>query len=101
MSDQKKETRNSLIGDIAARAKVLADEKIDYLRRSVATENSNTEHAMWAESRHRSKGDMIEEILIEEFQTEIDVDFESDDEDRGPQIWDGKSAGGGTFERGE
>ena len=49
----KKETRNSLIGDIAARAKFLADQKVDYLRRSVATENSNTDHAVWSESRHR------------------------------------------------
>ena len=75
----KKETRNSLIGDIAARAKFLADQKVDYLRRSVATENSNTDHAVWSESRHRTKGDMIEEILMEEFQTEFDREFAEDE----------------------
>jgi hypothetical protein len=74
-----KGTRNSLIGDIAWRAKFLADLKIRDLWRYVASESSHTEHAMQTESKHRTKGDMIEEILMEEFQTEFDVEFKTED----------------------
>lgn len=70
---------NDIVGLVAARAKALADEKIDYLRRSVASENAHTDHAIWMETKHRSRGDMIEEILMEEFNEEFPREIVQED----------------------
>ena len=70
---------NDVVYAIAERAKVLANQKIDELRRSVASQEAHTEHAMWSESRHKSRGDMVEEILLEEFIEETPRDIQEDE----------------------
>lgn len=71
---------NDVVYKIAARAKELSGMTIDYLRRSVASENAHTEHAMWAEARGKSRGEMIEEILCEEFLEEFPKEIANDAE---------------------
>jgi hypothetical protein len=60
-------TVEDLLYAVAARAKVLAEDKVDNLRASVETAQE-TRAAAIAENRHKTKGDLIEEILIEEFE---------------------------------
>ena len=74
---------NDIVYLIAARAKALAAYDIQMLRRAVASQEATTEHAMWKESAHKTKGDMIEEILEEEFIVEFPNDIEQPErEDR-------------------
>lgn len=64
-------TINDLIGRIAERAKQLADEPINMLRRSYpeATE-TDTELVRYCIQSRFSRGDIIEAILVEEFAEE-------------------------------
>ena len=70
---------NDIVGLVAARAKALADEKIDYLRSAVASQEAHTPHAIWMETKHRTKGDMIEEILMDEFSEEFPREIQEDE----------------------
>ena len=56
---------NTLVYKIAERAKFLSDQPIDYLRRMVSIEDNLS--GIDSCTRHRSRGDLLEEILIEEF----------------------------------
>ena len=56
---------NDLVYKIAERVKILIDEPIDYLRRTVSTGNSCS--GIDPETRYRTKGDLVEEIITEEF----------------------------------
>jgi hypothetical protein len=58
---------NDLVYKVAAKAKALADESLVLLRIQVASKDATTHYAMMKESMHRTRGDMIEEILCEEF----------------------------------
>lgn len=55
-----------LMYSMASRAQVLADRPLLELRLAVAT--ADTVGGAKAETRHRSRGDLMEEILIEEFE---------------------------------
>jgi hypothetical protein len=54
---------------MAARAKDLTSKPVDELRLSVA-EHATTYHGAIGESQHMKKGDLVEAILIEEFEEE-------------------------------
>ena len=70
---------NDIVYKVAESARVLADEKINYLRRSAASQEAHTEHAVWMETRHKTRGEMIEEILTDEFIEEFPKDIEEDE----------------------
>lgn len=63
-------TARELMYEIAARAKYLADARLNDLRIAVGT--CDTPAASIREHRHRTRGDIIEEILIDEFEGAID-----------------------------
>lgn len=54
-----------LVYKIAERAKVLADEPINDLRRCVSSGDNRS--GIDADSRHRTRGHLLEEILVDEF----------------------------------
>lgn len=55
-----------LVYSMAKRAKDLSDEKIDVLRVILGTQD--TPRSAVRENRHRKRGEMIEEILVQEFE---------------------------------
>lgn len=66
-------TAVELLYKVAERAKALAEERIDMLRIHVGTQD--TPAASIFEMRHRRRGEMIEEILTEEFEKDaMDID---------------------------
>lgn len=77
MADEKL-TYNGLVYKVAARARALANESMDYLRRSVASEKATTDHAVWMETKGKTRGEMIEEIITEELIEEFDREFQED-----------------------
>jgi hypothetical protein len=67
---------NDIIYEVAARAKELADKPIMELRIAVATENFLT--GILRETKGRSRGDLMEEILTDEFVEEFPRDVVGD-----------------------
>lgn len=63
------QTTNDLIYAIAARVKVLADQPLPELRYSVGT--ADTYWGAQRENAHKTRGELIEEILEEEFLKEF------------------------------
>lgn len=59
-------TTNDLVFKIAERAKILANKPINDLRAHLPS-NQITRAGVVAEYRHLSRGDLVEEILIDEF----------------------------------
>ncbi len=57
--------RTELVYALALRARVLAGQPIDYLRRSVSVGDNVS--GLDADTRYRNRGDLMEEILVEEF----------------------------------
>ncbi len=69
-------TYNELVGKIAKRAKELADLKMDDLR-AHHPESTDTRSQLitFCKSERLSRGDIIEEILDDEFRLEFDCDL--------------------------
>ena len=70
-----KTTYNTLVSKIVERAKKLADEPINMLRLHVAVD-ATTFHGAIKESKHLSRGELIESILDEEFSLEFDTEID-------------------------
>ncbi len=68
-------TFNDVVYMIALRAKELGDEKMRMLRMINAYDCDN-ENQMKEKDQGKSRGDIIEEILIEEFVLDNDKDFD-------------------------
>jgi hypothetical protein len=66
---------NDVVYKIARRAKELTGMSLDALRREVAPQEATTDHAVWKETRGKSRGVLIEEILTEEFTEEYPRDL--------------------------
>lgn len=71
-------TYNKLVGQIAQRTRELANHKMDALRLlyPVTTETPG-ELRRIAKQECRTRGDLIEAILVEEFSLEYDMEIES------------------------
>jgi hypothetical protein len=67
-------TYNDLVFAIAKRAKDLADMKMHHLRIENGF-NCNTFHEAYEKDRYKSRGQIIEEILTEEFLEEFDTEI--------------------------
>jgi len=67
---------NDLVYKMAARARILADQKMVELKLTVGT--ADGVRAAIAESIGRSRGDLIEEILLEEFVEEFPREVEDE-----------------------
>ena len=79
----KYKTRKDLVYAMAERARVLGDEPVRMLRLKVSTQDSIT--AALAETAHMSKSQLIEDILIEEFEGEMEeVEAEEEVAPKGP-----------------
>lgn len=59
------EKEKELVYKIAEQVKFLVDEPIDALRRKVSVGDNRS--GIDPDTRHRTKGDIIEEIIIEDF----------------------------------
>ena len=67
-------TYNDLVFAIAQRAKDLADMKMPHLREANGF-NCDTAHEAREKDKYKSRGDIIEEILTEEFLEDFDVEI--------------------------
>lgn len=68
---------NDLVCAVAKRAHELANKKLDNLR-GVAGYGCDTEAEAVRLNKHRDRGDLIEEILTEEFWAEFPKEFADD-----------------------
>lgn len=65
-------TYNTLIGDIAVRAKELANMSMDDLRQVLSSDEYGSVHAARQEFKGWSRGRLVEAILYDEYCTEFD-----------------------------
>ena len=74
----KYKTTNDLVAAIAVRTRALANMKMHQLRLTNGY-GCSTEGEAVDKDKHKDRGTIIEEVLLEEFQDEFPIDLESDD----------------------